>query len=113
MPPSGFTQSHSRGISDFFSSCLADLIHEAQLAGLSPVQALNREIRNIKADFLKHNRSPSATATLCLILAYYEKVMEMGDRLSNFDHLRAAGVAASNEIVREIEAIRVEEPVTA
>jgi hypothetical protein len=107
MPPSGFTQSHSRGISSFFSSCLRDLSREGKASRLTPTAAVTREIQNIDADLKKNRRSPAATATLQLIRAFY---VELTKRTNpTYDDLEKSGVSATSEIVREIEAIKVEE----
>lgn len=107
MPPSGFTQCHSRGISSFFSSCLKDLIREGKASNLNPMQSLLREIQNIDADLKKNRRSPAVTATLQLIRAFYVELAKRAN--STYEELEKAGVSATNEIVREIEAVRVEE----
>lgn len=111
MPPSGFTQSHSRGISSFFSSCLKDLVREGKTSRLTPQGAVVREIQNIDADLKKNKRSLATTATLQLIRAFY---IELTKRpVSTYDELEKAGVSATNEIVRDIEAVKVEELATA
>lgn len=107
MPPSGFTQSHSRGISSFFSSCLRDLVREGKTSGLNPTEAICREILNIDADLEKNRRSNAATATLQLIRAFY---VELTTRPNlTYEALEKSGVLATGRIVREIEAIKVEE----
>ncbi len=107
MPPSGFTQSHSRGISSFFSSCLKDLIREGKVSKLKPERAVVREIQNIDADLMKNRRSQATTATLQLIRAFYVELAK--HPVSTYDELEKAGVSATNEIVRDIEAVKVEE----
>ncbi len=110
MPPSGFTERHSKSISSFFYSCLSDLIDEGGKAGRTPGQALWQEIANIDNDLEKKRRSVVEISTLNLIRAFYLRCAR--EEPKTWEDLKSAGAVATKEIVCEIEAIKVEELAT-
>ncbi|HEY6022300.1 MAG TPA: hypothetical protein VIY48_21320 [Candidatus Paceibacterota bacterium] len=109
MPPSGFSENHTRELSSFLSGCLKDLIEENRGVRTAH-QAVAREIRHIDTDLAKNARSPAATATLQLVRAFYGKMLaKIPENEKDFGHLHTAGTLAAREVMDEVEAIHVVE----